>query len=146
NRSMNSYRERLWPSPLLLIALLLIIPATLLVFLPINQLVGLFVAVALYAASAGVLLARSPLITVGTDGITVGAAHLPSDVIGEVTWFDDAEGTAERGVRLDARAWVVIRGGISAVVRIELRDPADPAPYWLIATRRPAGLAEAIDA
>lgn len=144
NRSMSSYRERLWPSPALLLALLLLIPATLLVFVPINPGVGLVVAVLLYVGSVGFLVLSSPRISVGAEGLTVGAAHLAPEWIGTVTWFDGTEATAERGVRLDARAWLAIRGGIAPVVRVDVTDTADPTPYWLISSRRPAELAEAL--
>jgi hypothetical protein len=29
-------------------------------------------------------------------------------------------------------------------VRVEITDPADPAPYWLVSSRRPVELAEAL--
>ena len=55
------------------------------------------------------------------------------------------EATLERGQRLDARAWLVIRGWVSPVVKIPVTDPVDPAPYWLVSTRRPALLVDAIE-
>ena len=38
---MYHYRERLWPSPGMFISTALVIPASLLVFLPINMVVGI---------------------------------------------------------------------------------------------------------
>jgi hypothetical protein len=51
----------------------------------------------------------------------------------------------ERGQRLDARAWLLIRGWISPVVKIEVLDAADPAPYWLVSTRKPDAVIDAIN-
>ncbi|QEE61318.1 DUF3093 domain-containing protein [Salinibacterium sp. dk2585] len=143
---MSRYNERQWPSFALLFALILLLPATLLVFVPIDTRVGIVVAVLLYAAVTAVLVVSSRRITVTDDGLTVGPAHLPRDAIGEVSSFEGEEATAERGVRLDARAWLAIRGGISPVVRIEVLDPADPTPYWLVSTRKPRQLEEALNA
>jgi Protein of unknown function (DUF3093) len=39
----------------------------------------------------------------------------------------------------------VIRGWVHSVVRVPITDPADPAPYWLLSTRRPTELAAAIN-
>lgn len=142
---MTIYRERLWPSPALLVALLLLIPATLLVFLPVDTTAGVIVAVALYAGVAGTLLAMSPLVIVDEDGLRAGAAHLPASAVGKVSGFDGPDATAERGIRLDARAWLVIRGGVSPVVRIVVADDTDPTPYWLVSTRRPERFAAAIE-
>jgi len=44
---MTIYREKLWPAPWLFISTALVIPASLLVFLPINQLAGIIVAAVL---------------------------------------------------------------------------------------------------
>ena len=40
--------------------------------------------------------------------------------------------------------WLLIRGWVSPVVRIELSDPSDPTPYWIVSTRSPAALVAAI--
>ena len=45
---------------------------------------------------------------------------------------------------LDARAHVCLRAWARTAVRVEVVDPADPTPYWLVSTRHPARLAAAI--
>jgi hypothetical protein len=69
---------------------------------------------------------------------------MPRSVVSRAQAFTGAEATAERGVRLDARAWLLLRGWIPGVVRVELDDPADPTPYWLVSTRNPDALAQAL--
>jgi hypothetical protein len=39
----------------------------------------------------------------------------------------------------------VLRPWVDGVVRVALTDPADPAPYWLVSTRRPEVLAAALE-
>ncbi len=138
------YRERLWPAPWLYLATALVIPASLLVFLPIDLGVGIAVAVALYAGCVVLLLVASPSITVTSDELLAGRARIPLALVGQVAQFAGDEARAERGPRLDARAWLLIRGWIDPVVRIEITDPDDPTPYWLVSTRRPAQLAAAL--
>ena len=53
---------------------------------------------------------------------------------------------AMRGVELDARAHLVLRGWVGPVVLVTLDDPDDPTPAWLVSTRRPEHLAEALRA
>ncbi|MBC7723216.1 MAG: DUF3093 domain-containing protein [Burkholderiaceae bacterium] len=143
---MPIYRERLWPSLWVFIATALVMPASLLVFLPINTLVGYIVAVALYAACVGLLVATSPSIAVTGTHVIAGRARLPLAFAGVAEAFTGEQATLERGQRLDARAWLVIRGWISPVVKVPVTDPADPAPYWLISTRKPDEFAGAIAA
>jgi hypothetical protein len=61
-----------------------------------------------------------------------------------VTAHSGKDAVAERGTRLDARAYLMLRGWIPGVARITLDDPTDPTPYWLVSTRDPEGLAAAL--
>jgi hypothetical protein len=48
------------------------------------------------------------------------------------------------GVEADARAYLVTRPYLKHAVRVPVHDPADPTPYWLVATRHPERLAAAL--
>ena len=141
---MTHYRERLWPAPWLFVGTALVIPAALLVFLPINQTVGIVVAIVLYAGCVGGLLLASPVVEVTDTEFRAGRAHLPLDAIGTTESFRSAEASAERGTRLDARAWLMIRGWIDPVLKLEIVDERDPVPYWIVSSRRPEKVAAAI--
>jgi hypothetical protein len=138
------YREKLWPAPWLFISTALVIPASLLVFLPIDFRVGIVTAVVLYAGCVTSLLLGAPVIEVTASEFRAGRAHLPLDVVGTVIGYRADEAQLERGQRLDARAWLLIRGWISPVVKVELTDETDPAPYWLVSTRQPDAVIDAI--
>lgn len=142
--STPAYRERLWPSPWVFITTALVIPAALLVFLPISELAGIVVAIVLYGSIVVILLATTPLIEVTDAEFGAGRAHLPLAVMRRATAIEGEEATAERGVRLDARAFLLIRGWIPGIVRVDLDDPSDPTPYWLVSTRHPRRLAAAL--
>lgn len=137
---MTIYRERLWASAWLYLATALVIPASLLVFLPINVGAGVAVSIVLYAGCVAMLLVSSPTVTVTDQEFIAGGARIPLTMIGTVNAFHEPEATLERGQRLDARAWLLIRGWIGPVVKVENLDPKDPTPYWLVSTRRPEQL------
>jgi hypothetical protein len=139
-----AYRERLWPAPWVFIATALVIPAALLVFLPISTTAGIVCAIVLYGAIVVTLVATTPVVEVTDAEFGAGRAHLPLAIVARAEAFEGAEATAERGVRLDARAYLVIRGWIPGLVRVELDDPGDPTPYWLVSTRHPRRLAAAL--
>jgi hypothetical protein len=141
---MNTYRERLWPAPWLYLATSLVIPASLLVFVPINVGVGAIVAVVLYAGCCGGLILAAPVIEVTPDEFIAGRARLPRTAVGAASAHSGADAVLERGQRLDARAWLLIRGWIAPVVKVEVLDPEDPTPYWLVSTRRPNDLVDAL--
>ncbi len=123
----------------------LIIPACLLVFLPINSTVGVIVAFAAYAVIVVLLIVSTPAVTVSASELVAGRARLPITVIGSIEGFTKEAAQLERGQRLDARAWLQIRGWIDPVIKINVEDAADPTPYWLLSTRHPDALIAAID-
>jgi len=138
------YRERVTPGPWMFVAALLLVPAGLLAFLPIDETVGIVVAVVLYAGAVAFLLASTPTIEVSADLLRAGRARLPLEFVGEAAAFTGQEAFLERGQRLDARAYLMLRGYVPAVVRVENTDASDPAPYWLISTRHPRELLAAL--
>lgn len=143
---MLPYREKLWPAVWLYIATVLVIPATFLVFFPINVTVGIIVAIALYAACVVALIVGSPVIEVTADRFVAGRARIPLSIVGSAEAFTGLAARDERGPRLDARAWLLIRGWVSPVIKVEVTDAADPAPYWLVSTRHPEAVVAAIQA
>lgn len=141
---MTLYREKLWPAPWLFLGSALVIPASLLVFLPIDPRAGVVVAVVLYAACVAALIVGSPVVEVTETEFRAGRARLPLEIVGSATAFRGDEAQLERGQRLDARAWLLIRGWISPVVKVEVLDETDPAPYWLVSTRQPDAVIDAL--
>jgi hypothetical protein len=141
---MSIYRERLFPGPSIFLMAALLIPASLLTFLPINLEVGAICAVVTYGTAVVLLLISSPVIEVTDQVLVAGRARLPLANSGEASGYYAREATAERGTRLDARAWLVIRGWISPVVKVVVEDESDPAPYWLFSSRHPDRVVEAL--
>lgn len=116
------------------------------VFLPVHPLAGLggLAAAALLVVFA---LVRWTLRCEVKDGVLrVGRAHVGVDLVGEVRALDEAAMRSERGPRLDARAFLALRGWVPTGVRVALRDPDDPTPYWLISSRHPDAFAAAVRA
>ncbi|GGF23984.1 DUF3093 domain-containing protein [Subtercola lobariae] len=142
---MSTYRERLTPSGRIYVYLVLVIPASILVFAPINITVGYICAVVLYVGTVLILLALSPVVTVEDGMLTAGKARIPVSLLGEPEAFTGEGATLARGQRLDARAWLCIRGWVQPVVKVNVHDPADPVPYWLISSRNPNELVAALE-
>jgi len=142
---MPDYREKLWPSPWIYLATLLLIPASILVLAPVSLPAGIVTGIVLYIAAVGSLTLTAPVIEVADGMLRAGRAQISLVHTGEAVPAEDAAARIERGTGLDARAYLVIRGWIHAVVRVPITDPADPAPYWLLSTRRPEELAAVIN-
>jgi hypothetical protein len=75
------------------------------------------------------------------DRLTAGRAQIELRWVRAVTALTPEEARARRGPRADTRAYLLLRPYVTAAVEVTLADPADPAPYWLISSRRPRRLA-----
>ena len=119
----------------------------------------LAVAVALPPAAAWVITAIAMAVLVGllwaygaaritVDGDTfrAGRAHIAASYVGAAVPLDPDETRRTAGRDADARAYLLLRPYLKRAVRVEITDPADPAPYWLVSTRRPDELATALAA
>lgn len=78
--------------------------------------------------------------------LRVGQAHLPVDVVTRVVVVPATAKRAALGRQLDPAAFVQHRTWVPTMVLVVLDDPADPTPYWLVSTRRPKQLLEALHA
>ena len=88
----------------------------------------------------------SARVVVGDGEFRAGPAHIAAAHLGEVTPLDAEATRRTAGVDADPRAYLLLRPYLKRAVRVEITDPADPAPYWLVSTRHPDDLARALAA
>ncbi|WP_372735301.1 DUF3093 domain-containing protein [Nocardioides sp.] len=102
------------------------------------------------AAAAMVLLAAALLafgsarVAVDDEGFLAGRARIPGRFLGRAEALDADQTRRVAGPDADARAYLLLRPYLARAVRVEITDPADPAPYWLVSSRRPEALAAAL--
>jgi hypothetical protein len=88
----------------------------------------------------------SPRIAVSGSTFTAGRARIGAEHLGVVETLDAEQTRRVAGVEADARAYLLLRPYLKRAVKVEITDPADPAPYWLVNTRHPDELARALTA
>ena len=75
-----------------------------------------------------------------------GRARIPLTLLADPRALDGEETWQAAGPGADARAYLLLRPYLRGSVMVQLRDPADPTPYWLVSSRRPVELAAALTA
>jgi hypothetical protein len=88
-------------------------------------------------------LSRSRVRVQGGE-LQVGGAVLPLRSVGRVEVVDRRDKQAALGPELDPSAYVLHRGWVGPLVRLEVTDPDDPTPYWVFSVRRPDRLLTAL--
>jgi len=83
-------------------------------------------------------------VRVGEGTFQAGRAHIDVVHLGGVAALDAEQSRRLAGVDADARAYLLLRPYLKRAVKVELTDPADPAPYWLVSTRHPEALVRAL--
>lgn len=145
---MTTYRERLSAPVSWWLAALGFAAVWGWVFLVVLDWTAAIVVTVLVAAAGFVAVWRygSVLVSVDADGLRVGSAAVGPRHIGAARPLDRAGYRTQLGTGADARAYLVTRPYLDHGVLVEIADPADPVPYWLISSRRPDALAAALGA
>ena len=107
-------------------------------------------AAAVVAVVTGILLCLGlawwgrTTIAVGDTGVQVGRSTLEWPYVGEIRELDAAQAKRRLGPEAKATAWLAVRPWLTEAVEIEVRDPADPHPYWLVGCRDSIKVAKAL--
>lgn len=142
----STYDERLWPGPLgwfLVLGFGLLMTISVWPVRPAAALVtgGLAVVGGVVAA-----VLSSPRVRVADGELRAAAAHIDVAWLGAGTALDREGVRRAMGPGSDARAFVVLRSWLPGAVAVEVTDPHDATPTWLISSRHPDRLLAAIRA
>ena len=121
-----------------------------------TMLVAFLVATPLWVALTGTALLTaagvavfagygSARIGVGGGTLSAGRARIEVRHLGDAVALDADATRSLAGRDADARAYLLLRPYLTRGVRVDVVDPADPTPYWLLSTRHPNQLVAAIE-
>jgi hypothetical protein len=84
-------------------------------------------------------------ITLTKGWLLVGPAAIERAFIHNFKPLDFKEFKRIRGVDADPASYLQIRFWVNTAIKIDLRDPKDKTPYWLISTNRANELAKLLN-
>lgn len=149
SQAAPGYDERLLPSPLVWLVAPAVGAGLWLSFSALHNMAGVVIALLGAALVAALLYRASPQVQVRTEAngqrrLHAGTARIEVGYLGRPEALDAAAMRLAMGPELRADAHVCHRPWVHTGVRVEVRDPDDPTPYWLVATRFPAQLSAAL--
>lgn len=138
------YLERVTPAWFSFLPLLIIYPTLWLTWAPFSQLLGTLLGVFLTLIAAVLMIFTSRETKVTGGILYVAKAQIPIEFVGAIEIVDPKDAFRERGPKLDARAFLSIKSSLKGLVKIEITDPNDKTPYWLVSSRKPVDLKSAL--
>lgn len=138
------YSERVLPNIGTFAAVFVLLPSTVIIAEPFDLRIGIVVGLIAVSTIWGLLVFRAPRIQVSKNHLRVGRVSIARNLVGTPQAIDKSEISAERGPNLDPAAHKVFQGSVKTAVKIPVTDPEDPTPYWLVSTRNPKKLVEAL--
>lgn len=140
------YVERLWvPAWWWLVVALLVTSAAAATFAYAPVSVGIAVTLLFLACLGGLLIGYGRLrVAVDETALSVGRHRIEGRWIRGAEAFGGEAAARVLGPGANRADFLVTRPYAPGVVRITLADPADPHPGWVVSSRRPAELAQAV--
>lgn len=138
------YLERVTPAWFSFLPLLIIYPTLWLTWAPFSQMLGALLGIFLTLTAAGLMVFTSRVTKVTGGTLYVAKAQMPIEFVGAIEIVDPENAFSERGPKLDARAFLSIKSSLKGLVKIEITDPNDKTPYWLVSSRKPVDLKSAL--
>jgi hypothetical protein len=107
-------------------------------------LIPLFVLALVWLGRSRVQVRRDGTDDTRAGELVVGERRLPLSAVGQVDVVAKGDKQVALGPQLDPSAYLLHRAWVGPVVRVEVLDGADPAPYWVFSSRRPDELVAAL--
>ena len=139
-----SYSEKLWPAWWIWLVAVIIGASVSLIFFPISIGLGLVVMVIGMALLLFALVITTPRLEVSDGWLTAGRARIDLEHVGMVVGHRGPAAREQLGPGFDARSYQCIRGWIDPVLTVQITDPEDATPYWIISTRDPEAVLAAL--
>ena len=139
------YRERLWPGPALIAVVpLMAIPLSVAYGAAFGAVWGWLLGIVVVTVGWAWLFTTAPAIRVDEAVFRAGRARLPRRFVGNVDILD-SDGLREQRTRGDVRSFLLVRPGTARrAVAVANTDPQDPHPQWVVHSRHPERLRDAL--
>ena len=140
----HEYREKLWPSWGYWFGAVVFIAVFSVAIWVLSPLWGGITVLISAAVALWFLVGIAARVSVSHGVLQAGAARIELQYCGKVTKLDAAGVSRELGPAGDVRNYGLVRPWVKTAILVQITDPQDPTPNWLISTRNPAALSAAL--
>ncbi|MBV7411942.1 DUF3093 domain-containing protein [Dermabacteraceae bacterium TAE3-ERU27] len=138
------FRERLTPSPAVWFLTVLFGGSFGIIMIPLSLRLAAFVAVGACVGMCVWMWTLSPVVEVTAQRFRAGRASIDPALLGEADAPTREESASLMSTGYAPLAYHCTRAWVPDTVRVQVSDPEDPTPYWLVSSRHPQELAAAL--
>jgi len=132
-----SYSERVFPGLSFFLATLFAPAALYLIVLAFDDFWALITFVVSEIVIIFLGLFAAPTLSLSSKMLSIGRVSIPTQYVKGITAIEASAQQSEKGPKLNPSAYVRFQVGVKGLLKVELNDPNDPTPYWLISSRNP---------
>ena len=110
-----------------------------------NNTVALITFITATIAIIYIAFAMRSTITLDGNELRIDRAHIETKYLGKVTILDSEAMRLLRTRDADPAAYLAIKFWTPTGIKIQVIDPRDPTPYWLITSKRGENIAALLD-
>ena len=131
-----------WPIWLTLLIICLDLSIVLAIWASLGNQATLVTAIILTASTIYFYYATSLTFELTTEQLRAGRAHIDLKFVGKIEVLSKEDMSFHRGSGINPQAYLALRFWIKRGLKVEIEDPRDPTPFWLISSKNPERLLE----
>jgi hypothetical protein len=131
-----------WPIWLTLLIICLDLSIVLAIWASLGNQATLVTAIILTASTIYFYYATSLTLELTTEQLRAGRAHIDLKFVGKIEVLSKEDMSFHRGSGINPQAYLALRFWIKRGLKVEIEDPRDPTPFWLISSKNPERLLE----
>ncbi|NBN91645.1 MAG: DUF3093 domain-containing protein [Actinobacteria bacterium] len=134
-----------WPIWLTLLIICLDLSILLSIWASLGNLATVVTAAILAISTIFFYRATSLTIEIDSERLIAGRANIEIAYLKRVEILSEEEMSFHRGAGINPQAFLALRFWVKGGLKIEIADPRDPTPFWLVSSENPARFAEKLN-
>ncbi len=134
-----------WPIWLTLLVICLDLSILIAIWASLGNQATLVTAILLIVSTIYFYYVTSLTVELTTERLKAGRANIEVKYLGKIEVLSKKDMLFHRGSGINSRAYLALRFWIERGLKVEITDPRDPTPFWLISSKYPERFLERLN-
>jgi hypothetical protein len=134
-----------WPIWLTLLVICLDLSILIAIWAALGNQAAVVTAILLIVSTIYFYYVTSLTVELTTERLKAGRANIEVKYLGKIEVLSKKDMLFHRGSGINSRAYLALRFWIERGLKVEITDPRDPTPFWLISSKYPERFLERLN-